>query len=226
MKVTQSNNKPLFVLAIVWPPLLFDLLENLASSFFKFFDWTFHCNTQDNGLCLPECKPQRQSGIMQNSSLGSRIGHNHKRSQEAMVPQNILAYLVILCFEKRRPKQKYCCSSKVKHLGLPEILVWLRHWWCYVLVRKHEVHLKSIHSPQTRSPSKVKHLGLPEILVWLRHWWCYVLDDAMFLMMLCSWWCYVLDDAVFLMMLCSWWCYVLDDAMFLMMLCSCPQTRS
>jgi len=29
----------------------------------------------------------------------------------------ILAYLVILCFEKGRLKQKYCCSPKIKHFG-------------------------------------------------------------------------------------------------------------
>jgi len=28
-----------------------------------------------------------------------------------------LAYLVILCFEKGRSKQKYCCSPKVKFLS-------------------------------------------------------------------------------------------------------------
>ena len=35
---------------------------------------------------------------------------------------------VILCFEKRRPKRKYCCSPKVKHFGHPKILGWLLHW--------------------------------------------------------------------------------------------------
>jgi len=33
-----------------------------------------------------------------------------------------LAYLVILCFEKRRPEQKCCCSPKVKHFS-PKSLV-------------------------------------------------------------------------------------------------------
>ena len=31
------------------------------------------------------------------------------------------AYLVILCFEKRRPKQKYCCLPKIKNFGSPKI---------------------------------------------------------------------------------------------------------
>jgi len=34
-----------------------------------------------------------------------------------------LAYLVILWFEKRRPKQKYCFSPKVKHFGSPKFWV-------------------------------------------------------------------------------------------------------
>jgi len=40
----------------------------------------------------------------------------------------LLAYLVILCFDKRRHKQKYCCSPKIKHLPLPKHLGWLHHW--------------------------------------------------------------------------------------------------
>jgi len=39
-----------------------------------------------------------------------------------------LAYLVIFCFEKRRPKQKYCCWPKVKRFDSPKILDWLHHW--------------------------------------------------------------------------------------------------
>jgi len=31
--------------------------------------------------------------------------------------RQILAYLVILCLEKRRPKQEYSCSPKIKHFG-------------------------------------------------------------------------------------------------------------
>jgi len=38
-----------------------------------------------------------------------------------------LAYLVILCFEKRRPKQKYRCSLKVKHFVPQQFWGWLRH---------------------------------------------------------------------------------------------------
>jgi len=33
-----------------------------------------------------------------------------------------LAYIVILHFEKRRPKQKHCCSLKSNILAIPEIL--------------------------------------------------------------------------------------------------------
>jgi len=52
-----------------------------------------------------------------------------RRSQGAQgaIPSKLLAYLVILCFEKQRPKQKYCCSHKVKHFGPTKILGWLRH---------------------------------------------------------------------------------------------------
>jgi len=52
-----------------------------------------------------------------------------------MPSPKFLAYLVILCFEKRHPKQKYCFSPKVKDFGPPpnlasqNILNWLRH--CY-----------------------------------------------------------------------------------------------
>jgi len=35
-------------------------------------------------------------------------------------PSKCLAYLVILCFEKRRSKQKYCCLPKIKHFGPPK----------------------------------------------------------------------------------------------------------
>ena len=48
---------------------------------------------------------------------------------------NFLVYLVILCFEKRRSKQKYCCSPKIKHSAHHYILVppkffgWLRHYY-------------------------------------------------------------------------------------------------
>jgi len=40
-------------------------------------------------------------------------------------PAKIAPYVVILCFEKKRPKQKYCCSPKVKHfLARQKILGW------------------------------------------------------------------------------------------------------
>jgi len=41
------------------------------------------------------------------------LTQGHKRSQGtlgAIHHPTFLAYLVILRFEKRRPKQKYCCS--------------------------------------------------------------------------------------------------------------------
>jgi len=50
---------------------------------------------------------------------------SHRRSQGAL--PTFLAYLIILCFEKRRPKQKYCCSPEVKHFCPPNISGWLRH---------------------------------------------------------------------------------------------------
>jgi len=51
----------------------------------------------------------------------------HRRSHGAIPPKKFLAYLVILCFEKRRPKRKYCCSPKVKHIAPKQIQGWLRH---------------------------------------------------------------------------------------------------
>jgi len=36
------------------------------------------------------------------------------------LPKFLLAYLVILCFEKRLSKQKCCCARKVKHFGYLE----------------------------------------------------------------------------------------------------------
>jgi len=52
---------------------------------------------------------------------------NHKRSPWGPCPQ-ILALVVILCLEKRRPKQKYCCSPKAKHFGPLKIFDSLRRW--------------------------------------------------------------------------------------------------
>ena len=39
----------------------------------------------------------------------------HRRNQGGYGQPRLLVYLVILCFERRRPKQKYCCSPEVKH---------------------------------------------------------------------------------------------------------------
>ena len=46
----------------------------------------------------------------------------------------ILAYLVFLCFEKRRPKQKCCCLPKVKHLPPPKF------WAGYTISRTSNDH--------------------------------------------------------------------------------------
>jgi len=59
-------------------------------------------------------------------SWGAVAVVNHRRNQGAM-PSEFLAYLIILRFEKRRPKQKYCCSPKIKHFGPPNRLGWLRY---------------------------------------------------------------------------------------------------
>ena len=45
-------------------------------------------------------------------------------------PLKFLTYRVSLCFEKRRPKQKYCCSPDVKHFGPSQNFSWQRHWPC------------------------------------------------------------------------------------------------
>jgi len=39
-----------------------------------------------------------------------------------MPSPKFLAYLVILRFENRRPKQKYCCSAKAKRFEPPNFL--------------------------------------------------------------------------------------------------------
>ena len=51
------------------------------------------------------------------------ITESHRRSQGTggHAPPKFLGYLVILCFEKRCLKQKYCCSPKIKHFGLPNL---------------------------------------------------------------------------------------------------------
>jgi len=43
----------------------------------------------------------------------------------------LLANVVILCFEKWRPKQKYCCTPKSKHFAQKKNLYWLRH--CHLM---------------------------------------------------------------------------------------------
>ena len=64
----------------------------------------------------------------------------HRYSQGGHVLQ-ILEYLVILCFEKRRPKQKCCCIPEVKHFppkvfglatplaGPPMTMMTKKNWW-------------------------------------------------------------------------------------------------
>ena len=65
--------------------------------------------------------------------------HQHRRSKggpRGHAPQKkFLAYLVILCFEKRCAKRKYCCLPKAKHL-LPQILGWLRYCTLVAILRK------------------------------------------------------------------------------------------
>ena len=64
----------------------------------------------------------------------------HRYSQGGHALQ-ILEYLVILCFEKRRPKQKCCCLPEVKHFppkvfglatplaGPPMTMMTKKNWW-------------------------------------------------------------------------------------------------
>jgi len=53
------------------------------------------------------------------------------------MPPEFLAYLVILCFEKQRPKQKLLAQSQtfrfLQILPPKEILGWLRHCWMAAL---------------------------------------------------------------------------------------------
>jgi len=43
------------------------------------------------------------------------IEPNEHRFSQGGMSSKFLSYLVILCFEKRCPEQKYCCSPEVKH---------------------------------------------------------------------------------------------------------------
>jgi len=45
------------------------------------------------------------------------------------MPPKFLEYLVILCFEKRRPKQKYCCPPKAKYLLPPPSFFPSKNFW-------------------------------------------------------------------------------------------------
>ena len=45
-----------------------------------------------------------------------------------------VAYFVILCNEKQRPKHKYCCSPKGKHFFTPYILAPPKIWAGYAIV--------------------------------------------------------------------------------------------
>jgi len=51
--------------------------------------------------------------MLQNMDVASEDLGGHEGL--GSMPPKFLAYLVILCFDKRRPKQKYCCSPKVNH---------------------------------------------------------------------------------------------------------------
>ena len=70
-----------------------------------------------------------------------------KGAEGSSAPPKCLAYLVILCVEKRRPKQKYCCSHKTNHLGPPKILGWLQHWYAQRMLEQ----LRKFFVPETRS---------------------------------------------------------------------------
>ena len=55
-----------------------------------------------------------------------RPSTRHRRSEgetQGPCPPKFLAYQVILCFEKRRSEQKYCCSPRVKHFGHPKYFI-------------------------------------------------------------------------------------------------------
>jgi len=51
--------------------------------------------------------------------------HEHRRSQRGLFHPKRLAFLVILCFERRCPK-KYCCSLSQKTWSSPKF-GWLRY---------------------------------------------------------------------------------------------------
>jgi len=62
-------------------------------------------------------KPLRYFRVLARFAFSANIGV----AREHFHPK-YLVYLVILCFEKRRPKQKHCCSPKIKHFGNPKNL--------------------------------------------------------------------------------------------------------
>jgi len=60
------------------------------------------------------------------------------RGVQGAMPPQFLAYPVILCFEKWRPKQKYCCSPKIKHVGPSEFFDPPKNFWAiYATVTDH-----------------------------------------------------------------------------------------
>jgi len=59
----------------------------------------------------------------------AKLSFSTRRSQwgQGAMPHKFEAYLVILCLEKRRLKQKYCCSPKVKHFISKHFVLAIRH---------------------------------------------------------------------------------------------------
>jgi len=74
-------------------------------------------------------------GVARN--LGRTMG-----AKGAMLLPKFLAYLVVLCSERRCPisQNKCCCSLKVEIFGPSQNLRWLRH-----CLEKRKVSLKRIH---------------------------------------------------------------------------------
>jgi len=86
-------------------------------------------------------------------------------------PPEFLTYLVILCFEKRSPTQKYCCSPEVKHFSPQKfwagdaICDWLQYLFILYIqcVADPGVFLGVVNSVE---PKKVLTRKIPQILWW------------------------------------------------------------
>ena len=88
----------------------------------------YHADVYASLLC---CWYTQLNGFALHSAYNHAYRHTLSHGAQGSIPI-FLAYLVILWFENRLSKQKYCCSPKSNILApqnilVPKILGWLRH---------------------------------------------------------------------------------------------------